>query len=60
MPWRSATARAGRNASVAIANTVSVGTASATRKIVNVSQGTISATSTDAVNGRALRRRNTR
>ena len=37
-----------------VANTVSVGTASATRKIVNVTAGAISATSTDAVNGAEL------
>lgn len=37
-----------------VANTVSVGSASLKRKIVNVADGTLSATSTDAVTGKQL------
>ena len=37
-----------------VANTVSVGSVGSERKIVNVAPGTLSATSTDAVNGSQL------
>ncbi|WP_244099515.1 YadA-like family protein [Burkholderia pyrrocinia] len=49
------------NGSVAsVANTVSVGSAGNERKIVNVADGDLSATSTDAVNGSQLFATNTR
>ena len=44
----------GNNSTVSSSNTVSVGSATLKRKIVNVGDGEISATSTDAVTGRQL------
>ena len=44
----------GNNSIVSSSNTVSVGSATLKRKIVNVGDGTISATSTDAITGKQL------
>ena len=44
----------GNNSTVSASNTVSVGSSTLKRKIVNVGDGAISATSTDAVTGRQL------
>jgi autotransporter adhesin len=44
----------GAGSIASVANTVSVGSAGNERKIVNVADGTISATSTDAINGSQL------
>ena len=44
----------GNNSTVSFSNEVSVGSATQQRKITNVADGEVSATSTDAVNGRQL------
>ena len=44
----------GSNSVASVANTVSVGSVGGERKIVNVAAGTLSSTSTDAVNGAQL------